>query len=510
MAQEGVKDAKKAKDRTREPEGLRGGAPRPEGPPDAPGAPAYRPLPRVEGFPGLSLLERRARGRAARSHAPLSAHAAWAPPPGRPGAVALLEDQSRMREPDLVPIRYGRMAASAFAFYRGSATIMASDLSGTPTGGLRAQLCGDAHLMNFGVFRTPERALIFDVNDFDETLPGPWEWDVKRLIVSFEVAGRDLALGASERRTLALRAGAAYRRAMAEFAEQSNLEVWYARFDADRYLADVRARKSPDRKPVEKIARKALRKDHLGAFDNLCERRDGRLCLKAEPPLLVPVAALLDEEERLRYVTVMREFLAKYRESLPPERRVLIDNYRYVDMARKVVGVGSVGTRCWVVLLTGRDEADPLFIQLKWAGRSVLEPYAGASAYRQCGRRVVEGQRLMQAASDPLLGWYRLRALDGRRHNFYARQLWDGKASVDLSTLSTEGLGRYAEVCGWTLARGHAVSGDRVAMAAYLGGDDEFDEALAAFAIAYADTNEEDHAALQLAIEQGRVHAVDG
>jgi hypothetical protein len=402
------------------------------------------------------------------------------------------------------------MASSAFAFYRGSATIMASDLAETPTSGLRVQLCGDAHLMNFGVFRTPERSLIFDLNDFDETLPGSWEWDVKRLAASFEVAGRDLRVDTAARARLVLRATGAYRTAMAGFVEQSNLEVWYARLDAGAYLEDVRASDSRDRKSVERVFRKALRKDHLAALDNLCEQRGGSMRFKSEPPLLMPVAALLGEDERRRYVTVMREFLVKYRGSLSAERRALVENYRYVDMARKVVGVGSVGTRCWVVLLLGRDESDPLFIQLKWAGPSVLEPYAGVSRYGQRGRRVVEGQRLMQAASEPLLGWNRLRALDGRRHNFYVRQLWDGKASADLTKLTTEGLGHYAELCGWTLARAHAVSGDRIAISAYIGDDDEFDQAVASFAVRYADVNDGDHAALEEAIDKERVPAITG
>ena len=469
---------------------------------------SYHPLPNADDVPHLSVEERLARGRAARELIPLASHGTWKPPARRGDAVAMLERQSAKRIPDLLPIRYGRMVSSPFAFFRGSAAVMASDLAGTPTSGLRAQLCGDAHLMNFGLFRTPERALLFGLNDFDETLPGPWEWDLKRLAASFEVAGRDLTLTAPQRRRIVLTTARSYRESMAEFAGQTNLEVWYARLDAQKLLEDLEASRDEQRKNVARVVRKALRKDNLGAFDRLIEQRDGSMRFCVDPPLLMPVAVLLDEAERRRYLTSMRDFLSQYRSSLAPDRRVLISSYRMVDVARKVVGVGSVGTRCWVVLMLGRDSSDPLFLQLKQANRSVLEPFAGPSRYRQRGRRVVEGQRLMQAASDPLLGWYRVRGFDGRTHDLYVRQLWDGKASVDLTTLNPEGLDRYARICGWTLARGHARSGDRVAISAYLGDTDEFDEAVADFAATYADVSEEDHGALGKAVANGRINAV--
>ena len=469
----------------------------------------YHPLPNPDEIPHLSIEERTARGRAARSLAPLGSHRSWKPPAGRGDPVSLLERQSAKRIPALVPIRYGRMVASPFAFFRGSASIMASDLAGTPTSGLRAQLCGDAHLMNFGLFRTPERALLFGLNDFDETLPGPWEWDVKRLAASFEVAARDLGSSGPQRRKIVLASVESYRQSMTGFAAESNLEVWYARLDAESLLADLKESRHPQSKQVARVVNKALRKDNLGAYERLVEERDGVPRFVVDPPLLTPVAVLLTDEERRRYVTAMRDFLGQYRRSLSHERRVLVSSYRMVDMAQKVVGVGSVGTRCWVVLMLGRDDTDPLFLQLKQANRSVLEPFAGLSQYRLRGRRVVEGQRLMQAASDPLLGWYRVRGFDGRTHDLYARQLWDGKASVDVASLNTDGLISYARMCGWTLARGHARSGDRLAIAAYLGDTDEFDEAVADFASTYADVSEQDHAALGRAVESARVQAVE-
>ena len=450
--------------------------------------------------------ERVARGLAARGRVPLGAHGRWRPGSDRPDPVAALERQGANRDPELVPLRHGRMVSSAFAFYRGGAAIMAADLATTPVTGLRAQLCGDAHLANFGIFDTPERAHVFDINDFDETLPGPWEWDVKRLAASVEVAGRDLAFNAGERRAAVLACTRAYRERIAELAEMGNLEVWHARLGADDVLAHLADERDPKlAKKVQRDVRKGLQRNHLTAFSKLVDRSDGEVRFASRPPLLVPIDELLTDRGRRRYVGVIREFLDQYRASLPASHRALVDGYRYVHLARKVVGVGSVGTRSLVVLMVGRDEADPLLLQLKEAKRSVLEPYCGVSVYRRKGQRVVEGQRLMQAASDPLLGWYRLRALDDKVHDFYVRQLWDGKASIDLTHLAPAGLARYAEACGLTLARAHARTGFRISIAAYLGDSDEFDQAVADFAAVYADVNEEDHARLSQAIEAGRL-----
>jgi uncharacterized protein (DUF2252 family) len=456
----------------------------------------------------MSPAERVARGVAALSRVPLAAHAAWTPDPDRPDPVSIIARQSAKRDQDLVPLRHSRMAASAFAFFRGGAAIMASDLSTTPTTGLRAQLCGDAHLANFGMFDTPERSEVFDINDFDETLPGPWEWDLKRLVASVEIAGLDLEFSEHERRQAVIACARTYRTRMTEFAEMGNLEVWHARLGADEVLQSLHHEHDTKMsKKLEKSARKGLQRNHLTAFSKLIQHTNGDLRFASRPPLLVPIEELLTDRGRRRYVSVIRDFLEQYRASLNSSHRALIDGYRYVHMARKVVGVGSVGTRALVVLLVGRDEADPLLLQVKEAKRSVLEPYCGVSEYRQKGQRVVEGQRLMQAASDPLLGWYRLRALDNKMHDFYVRQMWDGKASIDLSYLTPTGLARYAEACGLTLARAHARTGFRISIAAYLGDTDEFDTALADFASSYAATNASDHAALVDAIDSGRLPA---
>ncbi|MGZ4325172.1 MAG: DUF2252 domain-containing protein [Solirubrobacteraceae bacterium] len=456
-----------------------------------------------------SLAERVADGRSVRRKAPLERHARWATTAKRSDPIAILDRQAAQRIPELVPIRYGRMAVSAFAFYRGAAAIMAADLSDTAHCGLRAQLCGDAHLLNFGMFETPERSLTFGLNDFDETLPGPIEWDVKRLAASIEIAARDLGFGAVARERVVRATVRAYREAMLDFAEQSNAAVWFARLPAESLHARLEGfadRKSS--REAKKRIRQALRRDHLHAFDRLVEHDDKTIRFVHRPPLIVPIEELLDSEQRERYHEVIRSFLHQYRESLSPARRTLIESYRYVHIARKVVGVGSVGTRAWIVLFTGRDEHDPLILQLKEAEASVLAPYAGDTAYESQGRRVVEGQQLMQAASDPMLGWYHLQAWDGDYHSFYVRQLWDGKASIDVAQLSPKGLRVYGESCGWTLARGHARSGDRVAMAAYLGEQDTFDRAVTEFAAAYADTNGADHQRLLEAIDDGTINAI--
>lgn len=442
---------------------------------------------------------------------PLERHAIWSEPEGRSDPIEVLDRQAARRTPDLVPIRYGRMAASPFAFFRGGAAIMAADLAGTPVAGLFAQLCGDAHLLNFGIFDSPERSLVFGLNDFDETLPGPFEWDVKRLAASIEVAGRDLGLTATQRESSVSATVRSYRLAMSDFSTRRNLDVWYSVLSVDELrerLGELGGRKAGQE--VDRRATKALQRDHLHAFDRYLTTVDGRPRFVSDPPLLVPADELLEGESRERYVEVVRDFLTQYRTSLRPDRRALLESYRFVQLARKVVGVGSVGTRAWVVLMKGRDADDPLLLQLKEAQPSVLAPYAGATTYESEGRRVVEGQRLMETAPDHLLGWYRLRAWDGQMRDFYVRQLWDGKASIDVTRLSAKGLRAYGETCGWTLARAHARSGDRVAMAAYLGDDDLFEQAVASFAARYADTNERDHRRLVDAVDTGRVHATVG
>ena len=465
-------------------------------------------LPDVDPLPPMSPRERIARGRAARDRLPLAAHARWDPSSRFADPVAILEQQARTRDPALVPLRHERMLASPFAFFRGGAAIMAADLATTPITGLRCQLCGDAHLLNFGLFDSPERLRLFDINDFDETLAGPWEWDVKRLAASIEVAGLDLGFHDDERRRAVLACVRQYRQQMGAFAEQSNLEVWYARLDVEAFEERLsHAKHRADAKKIEHDLRKGLKRNHLTAFSKMVESTGGEARFVNKPPLLVPVEELLDDDGWRRYVEVMRQFLGRYRSSLSTHVRHLLDEYRYVHLARKVVGVGSVGTRAWVVLMVGRDAADPLILQLKEAQRSVLEPYAGPFDGKSKGRRVVEGQRLIQAAADPLLGWYRLVALDGRRHDFYVRQLWDGKASIDVTQLSPSGLTLYAETCGWSLARAHARTGMRISIAAYLGESDRFDKAVADFAAIYADVNRSDHVALAGAVEEGRLSA---
>ncbi|MGZ4609193.1 MAG: DUF2252 domain-containing protein [Actinomycetes bacterium] len=455
----------------------------------------------------MSPRERVARGVAARERVPLGSHDRWRPSADRGDPVSILERQGAKRDQALVPLRHGRMSASPFAFFRGGAAILAADLSTTAVSGLRVQLCGDAHLANFGIFDTPERAHLFDINDFDETLPGPWEWDVKRLAASVEIAARDLGLSGASRREAVLACARAYRTRTAELADMGNLEVWHTRLDAEdvlSYVVDKNDAKLGRR--LEHDVHKGLQRNHLTAFSKLVERHDdGDMRFASRPPLLVPIDELITDQGRRRYVGVIREFLRQYRASLPTTHRVLVDGYRYVHLARKVVGVGSVGTRAMVVLMIGRDERDPLLLQLKEARRSVLEPFCGPSPFVQRGQRVVEGQRLMQAASDPLLGWYRLRALDGKVHDFYVRQLWDGKASLDLSRLTARGLARYAETCARTLARAHARSGYRVSVAAYLGETDEFDQAIADFARRYGDLTEEDYHRFRRAIDDGRL-----
>jgi len=457
----------------------------------------------------LTPAERAARGKEARKRAPRSSHAAWTPAAGRPDPVRLLEEQAAERAPDLVPIRYGRMLASAAAFYRGGALLMASDLAETPASGLRAQLCGDAHLMNFGLYESPERRLVFDINDFDETLPGPWEWDVKRLAASFEAAGLDRGFDAATRRAIVLACVRVYREAMLEMAEKRAIDLWYTRLDADLIEAhDVALTlKEKDARRMSKDLSRAATKDDLRALRRLTWEVDGRTRLRSAPPLLVPAEELLVGDERARFSHAVEEALHGYRSSLPTDRQSMYDLYRFKDIARKVVGVGSVGTRAWVLLFFGRDAGDPLFLQAKQAQASVLERFVGRSRYRRAGRRVVEGQRLMQAVSDVLLGWYDVTGFDGHHYDFYVRQLWDGKGSVRIDVMAESAWYGYAQMCAWVLARAHARSGDRIAIAAYLGAGDVFDRAIADFAAAYAEQNLRDYEALREAVDAGVVEA---
>jgi uncharacterized protein (DUF2252 family) len=442
---------------------------------------------------------------------PRSSHAGFTADPDRPDPVTLLVDQGATRVRELLPIRHGRMASSAFAFFRGAALPMASDLSRTPRSGLDVQVCGDAHLANFGLFASPERHLVFDINDFDETTRGPWEWDVKRLATSIEIAGRANDYATRVRRDSVLATVAAYRRAMRAFADMDPLDVWYAHADMDRIeaLTDVPLR-ARQRNNLARTAAKARTKDNLGALGRFASVEDGVTRLNAEPPLVVPVRDLVDDPAEIEGIEEwLRDVLNTYRDTLEPERRLLMDRYRLVDMARKVVGVGSVGMRSWMLLLV-HDNRCPLFLQAKEAGPSVLQQFVGASEYDNGGQRVVVGQRLMQAVSDIFLGWVRVTGRDGADRDFYLRQLRDWKGSAEVETIRPEGMRAYGEVCGWTLARAHARSGDPVAMAAYLGGGKSFDVAVREFAEKYADRNERDHQALRAAIASGAVEAQDG
>jgi uncharacterized protein (DUF2252 family) len=462
----------------------------------------------------LTEAERVGRGKAAREQASRASHSILELSGDR-DPVAIVDADTPARVPELVPIRYGRMLVSPFTFYRGAASLMAHDLAGTPRTGLKAQLCGDAHLSNFGGFASPSRDLVFDLNDFDETHPGPFEWDVKRLAASFEIAGRDRAFDDSVRRSAVLTAVRAYREAMRGFAAMNNLDVWYSRLDVTDMVANLRAQKDKKQaKTLERGVAKARTKDSMKAFAKLTHLVDGEPRIISDPPLIVPVAELADQAglDRDEITAGILELYRGYRRTLQPDRKTLLEEFRYGDLARKVVGVGSVGTRCWILLLLGRDDEDPLFLQVKETGPSVLEPLLGRSQFRNHGQRVVEGQRLMQAASDIFLGWIRNKAgfEDGVQRDFYVRQLWDWKTSVDLETILPRGLELYAQACGWTLARAHARSGDRIAIATYLGKGDAFDRALADFAVAYADQNERDYATLVEAAKDGRIEAKEG
>ncbi len=461
----------------------------------------------------LTPAERVARGKAARAEVPRDSHAVFDPPPDRPDPIGLLEQQAKNRVPELVPVRWGRMMVSPFTYYRGAALPMASDLATTPVSGLAVQACGDAHLSNFGLFGSAERRLMFDVNDFDETLPGPWEWDVKRLAASLEVAGRDNGLPGKQRREIVTAAVARYRQAMRQFAAMTNLDVWYAHMDINELRADLDSQlRARQRKVLDKGLAKARTRDSMEELGKLTQMTNGRPRIVSDPPVLVPIEELLStEKQRLSINDEITGLLAKYQRSLETDRRYLLQQYEFSDLARKVVGVGSVGTRCWIALMLGRDDSDPLFLQVKEAEASVLSRYVGASKYANQGQRVVAGQRLMQAAGDIFLGWHRTEAgLDGKTRDFYVRQLRDWKFSIEIGTLRPEGLQIYAGMCGWTLARAHARSGDRIAIAAYLGGSDVFDRAVVQFAQAYADQNERDHQSLVDAVKSGRITAEQG
>ena len=480
-----------ARETRREASGLRGGA----------------VASRVEHF---TRGERAARGKAARAEVQRRVHGEWEPSSHRPDPIGLLEEQAVSRVPELVPIRYGRMLVSPFAFYRGGALIMASDLAGTPSSGMRVQLCGDAHLSNFGVFGSPERNLVFDMNDFDETAPGPWEWDVKRLAASFAIAGREIGFSEAERRAAVLAMVGSYRVAMAAFAGMRNLEVWYAGLSVEQAFREFSA--GVDRKRLKKTEAniaKARTKDSMQAFEKLTHLVDGEPRIISDPPLVVPIDELLPEGSDLEAVREeLRTLIRQYRRTLETDRRHLLETFRLVDMARKVVGVGSVGTRAWIGLFLGADDQDPLFLQVKEAQRSVLEEFVGKSEYDNCGQRVVAGQRLMQATSDIFLGWQHATfTLDGQERDFYVRQLKDWKGSFAIEAAVPAGAAAYGKACGWTLARAHARSGDRIAIASYLGTGDAFDRAIATFAEIYADQNERDYQALQEAVASGRIVA---
>jgi uncharacterized protein (DUF2252 family) len=459
----------------------------------------------------LTPQQRWQRGREARRQASRSSHAAYAPAPKRPDPVALLQRQARTRVPELVPIRYGRMLVSPFTFYRGAALIMASDLAHTPTSGIVVQCCGDAHLSNFGVFASPERKLVFDINDFDETHPGPWEWDVKRLAVSMLIAAEDRGFSLKDQERIVLETVQQYRVAIAQFAAMSNLEVWYAHIDIDVLLSQFASQlKQRAIKRTEKALAKARTRDSMSAFSKLTRTVDGQPRIAADPPLIVPIEDLA-QEHREEIFDQLRERLQVYRDALPYDRRALMEQFHLVDFARKVVGVGSVGTRAWIALLFGRDLDDPLFLQLKEAEASVLERFLTRSRFSNHGERVVVGQRLMQASSDIFLGFLHVDAgLDGKARDFYVRQLKDWKGSAEIERMVPNGMATYGRLCGWTLARAHARSGDPIAIAGYLGSGASFDRAIVEFAHAYATQNRRDYEALAAAVKTGAVAAQTG
>ena len=452
------------------------------------------------------------RGKEARARRPRSDHGEWAPAADRTDPVDILLEQAKTRVPELVPIRHGRMAASSFAFFRGAAAVMAADLASAAHSGLDVQLCGDAHLSNFGGFASPERSLMFDVNDFDETLPGPFEWDLKRLGASLQIAARARGFDEAVRAKIVAGSMLTYRETIRAFGTMGRLDVWYAYLDQQKLL-DMWGREAGGAalKRFQRTVDKAESKDRLKAKTKLTRVVDGELHFVSDPPLLVPARELVSESEYEELFANVNELVNHYRSSLNDDRRHLLEQYRFVELARKVVGVGSVGTRSWVALLVGRDDDDPLFLQIKEAEASVLEPYLGASQYENHGERVVQGQRLMQTASDIFLGWERVvNGLDGRDHDYYMRQLWDWKLSADIDTMEPAFLEIYGRMCGWVLARSHARSGDPVAIGSYLGSGRTFDEAMVRFSVSYADQNERDHQGVLDAIASGALEAQSG
>ena len=460
---------------------------------------------------GLESSESAERGREARKELPRSSHGEWSPATDRPDPVAVLQAQAVTRLQELIPIRHGRMLVSPFTFYRGAAAVMAADLAATRWTGIIVQACGDAHISNFGGFAAPDRRLVFGPNDFDETLPGPWEWDVKRMAASVEIAGRDIGLPPKQREQLVLDCVREYREAMRGFANVSHLDVWYERINASELAERFGGRLGKEGRVLFTAPfAKARRKTSLRALKKLTEIGPTGPRFRSVPPLLVPFRELYSADDEREEADYVRELFDNYAANLDADRRYLFETYRFVDMARKVVGVGSVGTRAWVLLLVGREGKDPLVLQSKEAQASVLEPYLGASEFSNHGERVVRGQRMDQTVTDVFLSWQRSRGLDGKEHDFYIRQLWDWKASIDLSTMSYSGLHAYVRACGWSLARAHARSGDRLAIAAYLGKGTSFDRAIARFSAAYADQNELDHQRLADAVAGGEVPAQHG
>jgi uncharacterized protein (DUF2252 family) len=462
----------------------------------------------LEAIEHPTVSERASAGRAARSEVPRRDHAVWEPPPDRRSPVELLEEQAATRVPELVPLRYGRMLVSPFTFYRGAAYLMAADLSALPQTSVNTQLCGDAHLSNFGAYAAPDRMLVFDVNDFDETLPGPFEWDLKRLVTSFAVAGRDRGFDADRRKVINREVTRAYRETMHTLATMGTLEAWYLRIIVDEIMRQVAATgTAKQRKRAERNVAKTRAKGSLRALGKLTEVVDGALRIRHDPPGVVPIHELVAPELHDQLEDTLRTVMRSYRETLPGDRQRLLERFRYVDAARKVVGVGSVGTRAWITLMVGRDDQDPLFLQLKEAEASVLEPFLGASEFDNHGQRVVEGQRLTQSASDIMLGWLRTKDIDDIDRHYYVRQLWDAKGSVLVDLFSSRQMREYAALCGQTLARAHARAGDSVAIAGYVGRSDGLDRALARFAEAYADQNEHDYAIMQAAVADGTIIA---
>jgi uncharacterized protein (DUF2252 family) len=469
-------------------------------------------------IPHMTETESKARGKEARARTPRDSHATFEPAADRPDPVSLLEEQATTRVPELVPIRYGRMLVSPFTFFRGAALVMASDLSATPHCGLTAQICGDAHLSNFGIFGSPERQLVFDCNDFDETHPGPWEWDIKRLAASVVVAGRNRGHSKSVRSSTIVALGQVYRESMRQMATMSNLEVWYFHVNVEEVIAGLESQAAATGSKVQarlaavatKAVDKARTKDSMKALDKLTHVVDGERVIISDPPLLVPVEELFPHVEYEQVVGMFRDILRRYRQTLSTDRRHLLEQYRFSQMARKVVGVGSVGTRAWVILLHGASHEDVLFLQAKEAEASVLERFTKKSVYGNHGARVVAGQRLMQASSDIFLGWQRAEGIDGVSRDYYLRQLQDWKGSIDTETMVPQGLEAYGKLCALTLARAHARSGDRFAMATYLGNNATFEKALAKFAESYADQNERDYETFAAACKSGRLHAEAG